>query len=91
MDLKTAEEAQKAIEELSGKMILDRKVSVQEARKPESAAEKAANVSGGEGGDTGRRRNSGRGRGRGRGRGGRAGGRGGRVSAIIPHFDIVQS
>lgn len=80
VDLSTADEAQKAIEDLSGKVVLDRKVSVQLARKPESAAEKAAATSGGEGtsgAEGGRRRNSGRGRGRGRGRGGRAG-RGGR-------------
>ena len=80
VDLSTADEAQKAIGELSGKEVLDRKVSVQLARKPETAAEKAeAAASGGEGlsGGEGRRRNSGRGRGRGRGRGGR-GGRGGR-------------
>ncbi|KAL8696896.1 MAG: hypothetical protein Q9201_007428 [Fulgogasparrea decipioides] len=82
VDLSTAEESQKAITELSGKEILDRKVSVQLARKPETAAEKAeAAASGGEGvsGNEGRRRNSGRGRGRGRARGGR-GGRGGRAT-----------
>ena len=84
VDLSTADEAQKAITELSGKQILDRKVSVQLARKPETAAEKqaaaAANgTDAAEGGEGGRRRNSGRGRGRGRGRAGR-GGRGGRVS-----------
>ncbi|MCJ1484945.1 hypothetical protein MMC06_005118 [Schaereria dolodes] len=82
VDLSTPTEAQRAISELSGKEILDRKVSVQLARKPETAAEKAeAAASGGEGvsgGEGGRRRNSGRGRGRGRGRGGR-GGRGGRT------------
>ncbi|KAL8732277.1 MAG: hypothetical protein Q9166_002849 [cf. Caloplaca sp. 2 TL-2023] len=80
VDLSTADEAQKAISGLSGKEILDRKVSVQLARKPETAAEKAeAAASGGEGvsGNEGRRRSSGRGRGRGRGRGGR-GARGGR-------------
>ncbi|KAL8828325.1 MAG: hypothetical protein Q9170_006654 [Blastenia crenularia] len=80
VDLSTADEAQKAIAELSGKEILDRKVSVQLARKPETAEQKAeAAASGGEGvsGNEGRRRNSGRGRGRGRGRGGR-GARGGR-------------
>lgn len=80
VDLSTADEAQKAITELAGKFILDRKVSVQLARKPETAAEKqAAAASGGEGlsGGEGRRRNSGRGRGRGRARGGRTG-RGGR-------------
>lgn len=85
VDLSTAEEAQKAIAELASKFILDRKVSVQLARKPETAAEKqAAAASGGEGlsGGEGRRRNSGRGRGRGRARGGRTG-RGGRsVSSV---------
>ena len=83
VDLSTATEAQRAISELSGKEILSRKVSVQLARKPETAAERAEAVaSGGEGisgGEGGRRRNSGRGRGRGRGRGGRTS-RGGRVS-----------
>lgn len=82
VDLATATEAQRAISELSGKEILERKVSVQLARKPETAQEKAeAAASGGEGvsgGEGSRRRSSGRGRGRGRGRGGR-GGRGGRV------------
>ena len=81
VDQTTADDAQRAISELSGKEILERKVSVQLARKPETAAEKAeAAASGGEGisgGEGGSRRNSGRGRGRGRGRGGR-GGRGGR-------------
>ena len=80
VDLSSADEAQKAIAELAGRYILDRKVSVQLARKPETAAEKqAAAASGGEGfsGGEGRRRNSGRGRGRARARGGRTG-RGGR-------------
>ena len=78
VDLTTAEEAEKAIEALSGQTILDRKVSVQLARKPESAEEKAAK---GETGENQRRRGSGRGRGgRFRGRGGRGGARGGRVS-----------
>ncbi|MCJ1473980.1 hypothetical protein MMC13_002636 [Lambiella insularis] len=83
VDLSTSTEADRAISELSGKEVLNRKVSVQLARKPETAAEKAeAAASGGEGvsGGEGRRRNSGRGRGRGRGRGGR-GGRGGRRQA----------
>ena len=74
VDVSTAEEAQKAINELAGKFILERKVSVQLARKPETAAEKqAAAASGaeGSGGEGNRRRGSGRGRGRGRGRGGR--------------------
>ncbi|EEH33864.1 hypothetical protein PAAG_04913 [Paracoccidioides lutzii Pb01] len=80
VDLATAHEAQAAISELSGKEILERKVSVQLARKPEPAEHKGDAVSGGEGasGGEGRRRGSGRGRGRGRGRGGRSG-RGGRV------------
>lgn len=78
VDLSTPTEADRAIAELSGKEILERKVSVQLARKPESN-EKAegANVEGG--GEGTRRRHSTRGRGRaGRGRGGRA--RGGRDS-----------
>lgn len=86
VDLSSAEDAQKAIAELSGKEVQERKVSVQLARKPETAAEKAeAAASGGEGvsGGEGRRRNSGRGRGRGRGRGGR-GGRGGRAVSCAP-------
>lgn len=67
VDLKNAEDATKAIDNLSGKDILERKVSVQLARKPEAEAPKT------EGGDAQRKRSSGRGRGgRGRGRGGRA-------------------
>lgn len=85
VDLSTADEAQKAITALSGQQILDRKVSVQLARKPETAAEKQAAAAANNGneageGEGGRRRNSGRGRGRGRARAGR-GGRGGRVRA----------
>ncbi|KXT03719.1 hypothetical protein AC578_5142 [Pseudocercospora eumusae] len=82
VDVSTPSEAERAINDLNGKTILDRKVSVQLARKPEPAAEKAApaaeNAEGGEGQH--RRRNSTRGRGRGRGRAGRAarGGRGGK-------------
>lgn len=45
--------------ELSGQTILDRKVSVQQARKPETAAEKAASNENAEGG---RRVRNGRGR-----------------------------
>ncbi|KAG5951356.1 hypothetical protein E4U53_003286 [Claviceps sorghi] len=79
VDLSTPTEAERAIAELSGKEILERKVSVQLARKPEPAAEKTEGVNGeGSGHENTRRRASGRGRGRGRGRGGR-GGRGGRV------------
>lgn len=77
VDLSTPTEADRAIQELSGKEILERKVSVQLARKPEPAGEKkeGEQQSGGEGAsgaEGGRRRQSGRGRGRGRGRGGRA-------------------
>ncbi|KAG6004708.1 hypothetical protein E4U54_000493 [Claviceps lovelessii] len=79
VDLSTPTEAERAIAELSGKEILERKVSVQLARKPESAAEKTEGVNGeGSGAEGSRRRASGRGRGRGRGRGGR-GTRGGRA------------
>ncbi|KAL4919498.1 hypothetical protein BDW62DRAFT_179039 [Aspergillus aurantiobrunneus] len=72
VDLATASEATAAIAELSGKEILQRKVSVQLARKPEPAEAKAEGAaSGGEGasGNEGRKRTSGRTRGRGRGRG----------------------
>ncbi|KAL9617529.1 MAG: hypothetical protein Q9160_007687 [Pyrenula sp. 1 TL-2023] len=72
VDLKSPDDAQTAINELSGKEILERKVSVQLARKPEPAGERAEGTgSGGEG--EGRKRGSGRGRGRGRARGGRSG------------------
>ncbi|RMZ75829.1 hypothetical protein DV737_g5108, partial [Chaetothyriales sp. CBS 132003] len=65
VDLKSADAADKAIADLSGKDILERKVSVQLARKPEEAKK----VEGVEGD----KRTSTRGRGaRGRGRGGRA-------------------
>ena len=73
VDVSTPSEAERAINELNGKTIMDRKVSVQLARKPEPAAETAEGT--GEGQQ--RRRSSQRGRGRGRGRGGRPG-RGGR-------------
>ncbi|KAL4807750.1 hypothetical protein BDV18DRAFT_135963 [Aspergillus unguis] len=84
VDLATAAEATAAISELSGKEILQRKVSVQLARKPEPAEAKAEGAaSGGEGasGNEGRKRAGGRTRGRGRGRGrvGR-GTRGGRAA-----------
>ena len=82
VDLSTPTEAERAIEELSGKEILERKVSVQLARKPEPAGEKAEGANGdGSGAEGSRRRPSGRGRGRGRGRGGR-GGRGGRPVSL---------
>ncbi|PNP41770.1 hypothetical protein TGAMA5MH_06363 [Trichoderma gamsii] len=80
VDLSTPNEADRAIAELSGKEILERKVSVQLARKPEPAGEKTEGANGeGSGAEGSRRRASGRGRGRGRGRGGR-GGRGGRAT-----------
>jgi len=72
VDLSTPSEAERAIKELSGQEILERKVSVQLARKPEPAGEKSAPKSGDEGVDgegEGRRKPAGRGRGRGRGRG----------------------
>lgn len=83
VDLSTPSEAERAIAELNGKAILDRKVSIQLARKPEAHGEGA--TSGGEGanGNTNRRRTSTRGRGRGRGRGGRAA-RGGRSDEAQP-------
>ncbi|KIW71107.1 hypothetical protein PV04_03312 [Phialophora macrospora] len=71
VDLKTSEEAEKAISNLSGQEILERKVSVQLARKPEHGS---GTEGAGEGTEE-NKRSSGRGRGRGRGRGGR--GRGG--------------
>lgn len=74
VDLSTPSEAERAINELSGKEILERKVSVQLARKPESNDKNEAGTAGeGSGGEGTRRRTSGRGRGRGRGRGGRGG------------------
>jgi RNA recognition motif-containing protein len=83
VDLSTPTEAERAITDLNGQTILERKVSIQLARKPETHAEGA--TSGGEGtsGNETRRRGSHRGRGRGRGRGGRAG-RGDRTSAREP-------
>jgi RNA recognition motif-containing protein len=81
VDLSTPAEAERAINELSGKEILQRKVSVQLARKHEPAGEKGEGgaTSGGEAGSGGEgegKRFGGRGRYRGRGRGGRY--RGGR-------------
>jgi RNA recognition motif-containing protein len=70
VDLSTPSEAERAITELNGQSILDRKVSVQLAKKPEAHEN-------GETNGEARRRPSTRGRGRGRGRAGRAS-RGGR-------------
>jgi RNA recognition motif-containing protein len=81
VDLSTPSEAERAIAELSGKEILERKVSVQLARKPEAATDKAEGANG-EHGEGTRRRQSTRGRGRaGRGRTGR--GRGGRTGSGV--------
>lgn len=90
VDLATAHEAQDAIQQLSGKEILERKVSVQVARKPEPAEAKEGAVSGGEGGSggEGRKRGLNRGRGRGRGRGGRFA-RGGRRSEAVCSFSMI--
>ncbi len=87
VDLKTSEEAEKAISNLSGQEILERKVSVQLARKPDHGAGAEAAAEGGEGAEF--KRASGRGRGRGRGRGGR--GRGGaRGTAVCYTADLVR-
>ncbi|KAK6343079.1 hypothetical protein TWF718_008454 [Orbilia javanica] len=74
VDVAKKEEADKAITELSGKEILERKVSVQVARKPGVSPAVAAN--GGETANNGERRAPRRGRGG--FRGGRTGGRGAR-------------
>jgi hypothetical protein len=71
VDLSTPTEAERAISELNGKAILERKVSIQLARKPEAHAEGAG--SGGENASGGETRRRGSTRGRGRGRGGRGG------------------
>lgn len=88
VDLKKAEDAQKAIDNLSGNDILERKVSVQLARNPEAQASKGPAAAGTDetaedGENAQRKRASGRGRGgRGRGRGGRtAGGRTAKVGS----------
>jgi RNA recognition motif-containing protein len=83
VDLSTPTEADRAINDLNGQSILERKVSIQLARKPEAHAEGAN--SGGEGasGNEQRRRGSQRGRG-GRTRG-RAAPRGGRTARPVSH------
>lgn len=84
VDLSTPTEAERAIAELSGKEVLERKVSVQLARKPEPAAEKVEGANGEGSGEGARRRQSTRGRGRaGRGRAGRA--RGGRAGEGVSY------
>lgn len=86
VDLTTSAEAERAIAELSGQEILERKVSVQLARKPEPPVDKAMSNGGevltGGGGETEPRRR--RISGRGRGRGGRGRGRAGRTSREPP-------
>jgi len=80
VDVSTPSEAERAISELNGKSILDRKVSVQLAHKPEPAAPAADGAEGADGQQRRRPSTRGRGRGRGAARGARAGrgGRGGR-------------
>lgn len=87
VDVSTPSEAERAVNELNGKSIMDRKVSVQLARKPEESAAAATSNTNGEAaeGEAGRKRSSNRGRGRGRGN--RRGPRSNRVSILItpPH------
>lgn len=83
VDLSTPTEAERAIAELNSQVILERKVSIQLARKPDAQPE--AGTSGGDeasGTQENKRRGSTRGRGRGRGRGGRAA-RGGRSVSLM--------
>jgi RNA recognition motif-containing protein len=82
VDLKSADEAEKAITNLSGKDILERKVSVQLARKPEETTKKVE-------GDADKRQST-RGRGgRGRARGGRA--RGARGAGDAATTDLAEN
>lgn len=82
VDVSTPTEAERAVNDLNGKSILDRKVSVQLARKPEENVKEAAaeKTEGGEA-KAGRGKSS-----RGRGRGGRAarGGRNGEAATDGP-------
>lgn len=88
VDIATAAEASAAIQALSGKEILQRKVSVQLARKPESAETREAPPSGGESAE-GRKRVGGRGRGRGRARG--RGGRTARSQVCQESLSLLES
>ena len=89
VDVSTPSEAERALSELNGKMILDRKVSVQLARKPDEPAAAATETTAN--GET-RRRNSGRGRGRGgRGRSGRGGRGGARGVSILFKLQRTQN
>ena len=76
VDVSTPTEAERAVTELNGKTIMDRKVSVQLARKPEEPTTNGEE----NGAKKSSRPRRGLLRGRGRGRGSRRGGRGGRVS-----------
>lgn len=69
----TKEEAERAIQELSGKEVLERKVSVQHARKPGTAAPKKEGEEHAEGAESEGKKGPrpARGRGKGRGRGGK--------------------
>jgi len=75
VDLTTKEEAERAIQELSGKEVLERKVSVQHARKPGTAAPKKEGEEHAEGAESEGKKGPrpARGRGKGRGRGGKKG------------------
>ena len=85
VDLATSSEAERAVSELNDKTILERKVSVQLARKPDEPV----HAENGDALDGEARRPSGRGRGRGRGRGGRTA-RGGRnVSSINSRLPLT--
>ncbi|CAK7264600.1 hypothetical protein SEPCBS57363_001157 [Sporothrix epigloea] len=79
VDLSTPTEAERAVTELSGKDILERKVSVQLARKPEAAGEKEG--TNGEAAEGTRRQST---RGRGRANRGRVGRRGGAAEENVP-------
>jgi len=74
VDLSTPSEAERAINELNGQVVLERKVSIQLARKPEQQSESAVVTEGADSEPKRRTSQRGRGRGRGaaRGRGGRA-------------------
>jgi RNA recognition motif-containing protein len=93
VDLRTKEEADRAIEELSGQEVQERKVSVQVARKPstatgsgngakkDTAEEAAAPTSDGEQAQQGGHK-----KGRGGSRGGRSRGKGGRGGAKVATY-----
>lgn len=86
VDVSTPTEAERAVQELNNKTIMDRKVSVQLAHKPD---EPAAN---GDKSDdaASRKRNNTRGRGRG-GRGGRGGRRGGKTGRVSVADNLLVS